>query len=309
MPKFIDYYAALAVPSSASFGEIRSAYHKLAIKYHPDHNPGDSAAEGRFKDINEAYAGLSSPQKRRAYDRLWGRVRHGQELVFPHAAGGSRSGGFSDFFHSFFSHTGGTTPAAGVTPDRSGAAEPELHLSLGEALRGSRQVLSVCLTAVCPACAGAGLLRAGPCPQCRGAGQVVELEKVEVILPEGLRDGDRLSMRGLNLAVPGGGGGRYLKIYVSPHPDYKVSGDDLETELRVAAGAAEAADEVQIAALDGTLRLKLPRGWRPGARLRVPGRGLRKKDGTRGDLVVRLSMGGDAAAITGQNRKRGGLWA
>jgi curved DNA-binding protein len=307
MPKFRDYYAVLAVSSSASFAEIRSAYHKLALKYHPDHNPGDSAAEGRFKEISEAYAGLSSPQKRHTYDRLWGKLRHGQELVFPHGAGGNPAGGFSDFFHSLFGRASGAGP--GVTPAWSGETDIELHLSLAEALNGSRQVLSVCLKSACPACAGAGLLRAGPCPQCGGAGQAVELEKVEVKLPEGLRDGDRLSLNGLSFAMPGRGGGHYLKIHVSPHPDFKVSGDDLETELRLAPGAADPGGEVPVPAPDGFFKLRLPRGWRPGARLRVRGRGLRKKDGTRGDLLVLISAAGDTAANTGQNRKRGGLWS
>lgn len=302
MPKFVDYYSVLGVPNKASPGEIRAAYHKLALKCHPDHNPGDKAAEGRFKAINEAYAGLSSPQKRGAYDRLWGKLRHGQDLVFPHGAVGL-SAGFSDFFHALFGHLAGAGPAAGPAPGCSGGADLELHLSLAEALRGSRQVLSVCVKTACPGCAGAGLLRAGPCPQCGGAGQAVELESVEVILPEGLRDGDSLPLNGLNLAGPGRGGNR-LKIRVSPHPDFKVAGDDLETELL----AAETDGEVQVPALDGVLRLKLPRGWRKGARLRVPGRGLRRKDGTRGDLLVTLVTAADPAAAAGQGRKRAGLW-
>lgn len=305
MPKFVDYYAVLAVPGTASFAEIRAAYHKLALRYHPDHNPGDKAAESRFKEINEAYAGLSSPQNRRAYDRLWGKARHGQELVFQHGAGGLRSAGFSDFFRALFGCSFAAASGSGAAQAGGGAAGFELRLSLAEALLGSRRTLSVCLKSACPACAGAGPPRAAPCPQCGGAGQVVELEKLEVILPEGLRDGDRLPLNGLDFAVPGRDGKHYLNILVPPHPDFKVAGDDLETELRVTSGAG---GEAQLPALDGAIRLKLPRGWRSGARLRVPGRGLRKKDGKRGDLFVTLLSAAAPAAMPGQNRKRAGLW-
>ncbi len=305
MPKFVDYYALLDVPSSASFAEIRAAYHKLALKFHPDHNPGDRAAEGRFKEINEAYSGLSSPQKRHAYDRLWGKLRHGQDLFFP--SGAARPASFSEFFHSLFGDLPGGATGAPATPSSGADTGLEVHLSLAEALTGSRQVLSLCLRSVCPACAGSGRLSAAPCRQCGGAGRVVELDKVEVILPVGLRDGDRLSLDGLDLAARGRGGSS-LKVFVLPHPDFKIAGDDLLTGLRIAA-AAGPGDEVLVPALDGALKVKLPGGWRPGARLRVPGRGLRRKNGTRGDLLVELFMGADAGAAAGQTRRRAGLWS
>jgi len=304
MPKFIDYYAVLAVASSASLDEIKSAYHRLALKYHPDHNPGDTEAEGRFKDINEAYAGLSSMQKRRTYQQLWENLRHGQEVVFPHDGGASFSGAsaFSEFFHSLFgAENGGEGTSRTGTSAASSFADTYfvLRLSLAEALRGSREELSVCCGSVCPACGGSGLARYAPCPRCGGAGQLLEIKKAVISLPKGLRDGDCISVAAL---------AHNVKVLVSPHPDFKVTGDDLETELRLAAGEAEMGNEALVPALDGVLRLKLPRNWRHGTKLRVPGRGLRKKDGTRGDLCVVLAADEESRCIPRQNRKAGGRW-
>ncbi|MCM2268182.1 MAG: DnaJ domain-containing protein [Elusimicrobiales bacterium] len=319
MPKFLDYYAILAVANSSNPDEIKSAYHKLAQKHHPDHNPGDPAAEEKFKDINEAYAVLSSASKRQTYDRLWTNLRQGHK--FAAAPGARRNNTFSDFFHALFgdgpagSHGAerGAGPAAaprGPAPSCSADLTFEVYLSLAEALNGGRHVLSVCCKVPCPECEGAGLVKEGPCLECEASGLVVEVKKVDIVLPQGLRDGDRLALNGLDCAPAyGSGAGRSLRVHVAAHPEFRTAGDDLETRLWVGALAAELGGEVMVPALDGPLKLKLPRNCRSGAVLRVPGRGLRNKAGRRGDLRVVVVIHGESSSLPPEGRPRSGRWS
>lgn len=321
MAKFIDYYSLLGVSKTAAEGEIKSAYRKLAMKHHPDRNPGNKDAENKFKDINEAYEVLSDAGKRGTYDQLGKSYHEGQEFTPPPGGSGFRQapggfqyssqggqdfdqGAFSDFFRSVFGGAGfegmGGFPGRGGEEfyggEEAGASSPgdmeaELGLTLEDIFRGGRKSLTFNYKSACPSCRGAGRVRGRACPSCRGAGETVETKEVTVNLPKGLRDGARIRLKGQGGKSPSGrAGDLYLKIRVMKHPDFRVNGDDLDIEMDVAPWDAALGAEIVIPALDGSVKVKLPPGSHSGRRLRVSGRGLPAKDGSRGDLYATLKI-------------------
>lgn len=328
MAKFIDYYSVLGVQKSASDAEIKSAYRKLAMKYHPDRNPGNKEAESRFKEINEANEVLSDANKRATYDQLGSRYREGQEFTPPpHGSsrgpgpGGAQSqyqyqggqdfgqGGFSDFFRSIFGdisgfggsggfegmsgYPGGAGEFYGAEPGGSGHGDMEaaLDLSLEDVFRGGQKRLTFNYKSACPSCRGAGRLRGRTCPSCQGTGETAETKDVSINLPKGVRDGARLRLKGQGGRTRSGkAGDLYLKIRVMKHPYFRVNGDDLDAEVDVTPWDAALGAEIAIPALDGAVKVKLPPGSHNGRRLRVTGRGLPTKDGNRGDLYATLRI-------------------
>ncbi|MFA6434837.1 MAG: DnaJ C-terminal domain-containing protein [Elusimicrobiales bacterium] len=325
MPKFVDYYSILGVPKTATAAEIKSAYRKLAMKHHPDRNSGNKEAESKFKDINEANEVLSDPKKRQTYDQLGKDWRQGQDFNPPPPGAGAgaqrpggfeysyqdaggqgfgQSGDFSEFFRSIFGGMGGAGGFPGGGEDdlenyihgggrHSSQAdmESELHLSLADLLRGGQQALSFSYSSVCTVCGGRGRIRNRACPGCGGAGQKPESRHIRVNLPKGLRNGASIRLKGQGRRLPSGRtGDLYLKITVAPDPDFAVEGDDLETRAPIMPWDAVLGAEIAIPAPDGTVKIKLPPGSRSGRRLRIPGRGLPRKDGSRGDLYAVIAV-------------------
>ena len=324
MPKFIDYYSILGVPKSASEAEIKSAYRKLAMKHHPDRNHGSKDAEARFKEINEANEVLSDTNKRQTYDQLGKDWSEGQEFTPPpgtETRTGQRPGGFeyssqdpdgqdfgqfgdfSDFFRSMFGGMGGAgQDQDGGEDDFSGYMqsgrqtspadmESELHLPLSEVLRGGQQALNFSYKSSCSECGGRGRIRSSVCPSCGGAGKRTETRDIRVNLPKGLRSGARIRLKGQGRRLPSGkAGDLYLNIFITADPDFAVAGDDLETHVRLMPWDAVLGAEITIPALDGAVKIRIPAGSRSGRRLRITGRGLQKKDGSRGNLYAVMSI-------------------
>jgi len=327
MPKFIDYYSILGVPKTASEAEIKSAYRKLAMKHHPDRNPGNKESESKFKEINEANEVLSDPKKRQTYNQLGKDWRQGQEFTPPPAgnragrpggyeysyqdSGGQdfgQFGNFSEFFRSMFGGMGageGDFEGYGQGGGRQAAQadmESELHLSLADIIRGGQHALTFSYKSACPDCGGHGRTRNRTCPACGGAGQMSETRDIRVNLPRGLRNGARIRLKGQGRRLPSGRtGDLFLNIYVAANPDFAVEGDDLETRARVMAWDAVLCAEISIPAPDGAVRIKLPPGSRSGRRLRISGRGLPRKDGSRGDLYVVTHIDIPSELTTRQN--------
>jgi len=274
-----DYYQTLGVSRSASTEEIRKAYRKLAMQYHPDRNPGDKQSEERFKEINEAYQVLNDSQKRAHYDRVgsaysnwqqrggqggfdWGRWAGG-------APGGTRveygdlndlfggeGGLFSEFFRTIF---GGGMGTAGTQTSRAAPAyQQEVEISLEDAFNGTTIQL-----------------------QANG-------KRKQVRIPPGVRTGSKVRVAG---SGPNGMD-LYLIVQVKEHKDFERKGNDLHTTAKVDVFTAILGGEAEVETMSGKVKLTIPAGTQPEQVFRVAGRGMPqlKNPNTRGDLFVRLKV-------------------
>lgn len=309
--QFKDYYEILGVDRKADESAIKKAYRRLVRKFHPDVNPGDSQAEEKFKEVQEAYAVLSNPERRRQYDSLGSDWRPGADFTPPpgwrptgtrvefgdmegfEEAFGSR--GFSDFFESIFGGFGGEARRTARRPfSRKGSdVEAAIELGLEDVHRGTRATLSLQSERTCERCRGTGEVGGMRCPSCRGAGRKRRPKKLNVKIPPGLRDGSviRLAGKGENGRAGGRPGDLYLKIRLKAHPRFQVVGDDdLQVELPLSPWEAALGTRVKAPTLDGNFELKIPPGTQAGQRLRLRGQGLNKRDGGRGDLFVKAKI-------------------
>ncbi|MCW3490529.1 J domain-containing protein [Dethiobacter alkaliphilus] len=300
--KFQDYYEVLGIPRDAGEKDIKAAYRKLARKYHPDLHSGDekAAAEEKFKQINEAHEVLSDPEKRAKYDRLGQNWQSGDDFR-PHPdmddmhfySSAGQESGFSDFFETIF---GGFRPGydafggqrSGRQQQRRGSdVEAELSLTLEEAYHGGEKTIQLNAPQACPHCGGSGISGNSFCPGCAGTGQTQAPRTLTVKVPPGTRDGSKIRLRGQGDGPEGQRGDLYLKVRILPHQRYKVKGEDLEAELPISPWQAVLGDKVAAESLDGRITVTVPPGTRTGKKLRLRGKGLRKKTG-QGDLYLRV---------------------
>ncbi len=274
--KFRDYYEVLGVPRSASADEIKSAYRKLARKHHPDLQPAAErlAATERFKEINEANEVLQDPEKRKKYDALGADWKNGSEFTPPpHArrpGGGSPDeadlDGFSDFFEAMFGGASGRGARAGRGFRFTRPAmeiEAELPVTLTDLLHGARRRIG---------------LEGG--------------RNLEVEIPLGARDGTVLRLAGQGEGGGSGGpaGDLFLHLRLTPDARFRVEGDDLEMSLALWPWQAVLGGSVRIETPEGPVTLKVPKGTEAGQRLRLKGRGLPHKDGSRGNLNASIRI-------------------
>ena len=308
-----DYYAILGVPKNAAEKDVKSAYRKLARKWHPDANPDNAQqAEEKFKDIQEAYEVLGDPEKRKKYDVLgsdWQRAareaeqhrsyRQAQDADFGgfsgfgNNAGAAGASGFSDFFDMFFSGIG-RRPTAG--PGGFGAARGEdlestIELSLHEAFEGGKKSVTLQIEDTCPRCHGTGTDRNRICPQCHGTGRVRETKRFDVTIPRGVRDGQRIRLAGQGASGPGGGprGDLYLVVKLGSDDHYERRGDDLYLDLPVSIYDLILGAQVLVPTMAGDVTMTIPAGTQNNKMLRLSGKGMPKlKDGGFGDEYVRL---------------------
>ncbi len=302
--EYKDYYAILGVPKTASPDDIKRAYRRLAKEHHPDLHTerNKSRATEKFKEINEAYEVLSDPKKKTRYDQIgpgWESEqpagpdpRHRQESE-GFSAGGDEGAfsGFSDFFERIYGDQERRANPRG--PRRGQDVEAEMPLSLEDAVRGGEKRLTLSVPALCPACAGTGRRGSGFCPNCGGVGEIPKEKTITARLPKTVQDGMRLRLKGQGAPSPGGeAGDLYLRIRLSPHPQFKVSGADLETAVTVMPWTAALGGEAEVPTLEGPIRIKIPPGTHADRVLRVAGKGLGREDATRGDLnaVVRIDI-------------------
>ena len=289
--QFRDYYETLGVSKTASDDEIKSAFRKLARKYHPDVAKDKKTAEEKFKQINEAYEVLSDPEKRKKYDQLganwnqpggfqpppdWGAQQPGGGY---YRYGGGDGGvefefngtGFSDFFEAFFGGGRGHSAFGGAgfgrrptTAERGSDVEADIMVTLEEALHGSTRTVS---------------LRRG------GSNK---LETYQVKIPRGVREGQRIRLAGQGEAGERGGkkGDLFLRVRLARHPDFTVEGNDLIHEVKIAPWQAVLGTELKVPTLEGSVRMKIPPGTQGGQRFRLRERGLPGVSGKRGDLYV-----------------------
>lgn len=276
----MDYYKKLGVDKTASAAEIKKAFRKLAVKYHPDKNPGNKAAEDKFKEANEAYAVLSDPEKRKQYD-TYGEAgfsqRYSQEDIFRSSNlgdifkefgmnfGGSGQGGSP--FESFFSQTGGGGGGGcgGAPPPKGQDATMELWVTLEEVATGTERT-------VAPG----------------GA------ERVSVKIPKGIEGGKKLRLTGKGQQSPQGGqpGNLYLRINIQPHKDFERKGSNLIFKHNISFSEAVLGTTIKVPTLGGgELSVKIPPGMQANSKLRLKGKGLpAPKGGSWGDILVQVEV-------------------
>ena len=311
--QYKDYYKLLGVERTASADEIRKGFRKLARLYHPDVAKNKKEAEEKFKEINEAYEVLGDPEKRKKYDALGANWKQGAEFRPPGfepfgGGGGFRGGrpapnggvefdfggaGFSDFFEQIFGERarGGFNRRPDETSERGRDVESDLRVTLEEALKGSLRSISLRRAVACEHCHGTGMAGRKPCPKCDGEGQVTRNETHQVKIPAGVTEGQKLRVGGKGGAGAGGGtaGDLYLIIRLAPHPDFRVEGENLLSDVDLAPWEAVLGASVSVPTLEGQVSVKVPPGTQAGHRLRLRGRGL-GREGARGDLLLSMRI-------------------
>lgn len=307
--QYKDYYKTLGVPKTANAKEIKSAYRKLAREWHPDVNPTrKKQAEEKFKDISEAYEVLGDAEKRKTYDTLgsdWqqrARTAPGARSAGTNGPAGGTTfdfddlgdSGFSEFFQTFFGGLGRSSASGRRTRGMRGSdVESELPLSLREGYAGGVRSISLQTETVCPRCHGTGTVDNKLCHQCRGAGTIPTIKTLDVTIPAGVRDGQRIRLSGQGGPGVGGApsGDLYLIMRIGVDPTFERRGDDLHVEQPVSVYTLVLGGEVTVPTMTGRIDVKVPNGSQNGRVLRIPGKGMPKPGGGGGfgDLYVRLS--------------------
>ena len=323
----IDFYELLEVSRDADDKTLKSAYRKLAMRWHPDRNPGDAEAESRFKAVSAAYEVLKDPQKRAAYDRYG-------HAAFQQGASGGGGQDFSDLGDIFETIFGSAFGGGGRTRVRRGAdMRYDMEISLEEAFHGKDSQIEVevsrqcepchgtgaapgtsttpCMTCrgmgkvraqqglfvierPCPHCHGRGQVLEKPCFDCRGEGRVDKLETLDVEIPPGVDNGTRIRLTGKGEAGPAGSppGDLYIFIHVKKHEYFEREGTSLFTRAPISFTLAALGGAIDIPGMDGTAHtIDIPSGIQSGKQLRKRGAGMPVLQGRgRGDLVVEVQV-------------------
>jgi len=320
-----DYYEVLGVNRDASDEEIKKAYRKLAMKWHPDRNPDNPKAEEHFKEAKQAYEILSDSGKRAAYDQYG----HAGVDASAGAGAGAGFGNFSDAFGDIFGDIfGGGRTRSNVY--RGADLRYNLEISLEEAARGTETRIRIpaleecktcggsgakpgtspttCTTCgghgqvrmqqgffsiqqTCPKCHGSGKVVSSPCATCHGAGRVKQHKTLSVKIPAGVDEGDRIRLSGEGEAGVNGGpsGDLYVVIHIKPHSVFQRDHNDLHCEMPISFTAAALGGEIEIPTLDGYAKIKIPAETQSGKVFRLRGKGIRGvRSSTQGDLLCHV---------------------
>lgn len=325
-----DYYEVLGVSKNATESELKKAYRRLAMKYHPDRNPDNKEAEESFKEAKEAYDILSDERKRAAYDQFG---HAGVDAST--AAGGPGAGGFSgfsDIFDSVFGDIFGGGARGGERVYRGADLRYDLDLSLEDAVAGTTVKIRVpklvgcetcggsgakkgtspvtCPTCngmgqvrmqqgffsvqqTCPQCRGAGKTINEPCGTCRGQGRVRDSKTISVKVPAGVDTGDRIRLSGEGEAGENRGpaGDLYVHVIVKDHPIFTRDATNLHCDVPISFATASLGGELEIPTLDGKVKLKIPAETQSGRMFRLRGKGVRSvRTSAKGDLLCRVMV-------------------
>jgi len=307
----LDPYKVLGVEKNADASAIKSAYRKLARKYHPDVNPDDKVAEDKFKEISEAYDILSDPAKKDEYDNL------GREAFYERGFNGAgyqrpdfSQGGFSfeDIFGDLFGGGAKRSSAGGrggfafdrrfggqAAPKKGDDANLKLAISLREAAAGTEAKLEFGVPQTCPQCQGQGIVSSGggvrTCPTCGGRGHTNRLESLKAKIPAGIKDGQKVRLKGKGSPGENGGpsGDLLVQVSINPDPVFTRKERDLYADLPVSLYDLMLGGQVEAPTLTGRAQLKVPAGTQNGTRMRLKGQGMpaTKKEAA-GDLYVAI---------------------
>ena len=322
-----DYYEVLGVDKSASDPEIKKAFRRIAMKYHPDRNPDDESAGEKFKEAQEAYEILGDEEKKAAYDRF------GHAGVDPNSgAGGFGGAGFSDVFGDVFGDIFGGGGRGRTAPDRGSDLRYDLQLDLEDAVKGKTIQIEVptmvhceicdgsgarpgtspitCETCggsgqvrmsqgffsvqqTCPNCRGRGKIITDPCSDCHGQGVKQERKTLSVKIPAGVDTGDRIRLSGKGEAGPNGGpaGDLYVQMHVRDHAIFVRDGSNLHCEVPISFAQAALGGELEVPTLSGKVKLKVPAETQSGKLFRLRGKGVAPvRGGGTGDLLCRVVL-------------------
>lgn len=321
-----DYYEVLGVAKGADDKEIKKAYKRLAMKYHPDRTQGDKAMEEKFKEVQEAYEILSDEQKKAAYDQ------YGHAGVDPNRGGGAGGADFGDIFGDVFGDIfGGGRRGGGQSRAQRGAdLRYNLEMSLEDAVRGKSVDIKVptwvscdscdgsgakkgtqaksCPTChgagqvtmrqgffavqqTCPTCSGRGKIIPDPCTKCHGEGRVEKTKTLAVKIPAGVDTGDRIRLTGEGEAGMHGApaGDLYVQVHVKDHPIFVRDGNNLACEVPISFSIAALGGEIDVPTLDGRVKLKIPAETQTEKMFRLRGKGVQSvRGGGVGDLVCKV---------------------
>lgn len=319
-----DYYEILEVTRSASDEELKKAYRKLAVQFHPDRNPGDKAAEDKFKELNEAYQILSEPKRRMAYDQFGHAGVGGSQGFDP---SGFSSGSFTDIFDNIFGDIfGGGSQGGGVdlrynleitfeeaafgvekkisfeketsceTCSGSGA-KPGTKPVICRTCQGSGQVKFnqgfFTLARTCAACAGRGSTIGSKCETCKGKGRTQKPHTVTVKVPAGIDTDQRLRLKGDGEVgnYAGRTGDLYVHIHVQEHALFKREAEHVILDLPITFAQAALGAEIEVPTLSGSTPLTIRAGTQPGETLRLKGKGIKRLNGSgHGDQFIRIGV-------------------
>ncbi len=342
-----DLYKLLGVGKDADQAELKKAYRRLAMKYHPDRNADDPAAQEKFKEIKFAYEVLKDEQKRAAYDQFGFDAITGQAGAGPGGAGGF--GGFSgdvgDIFGDIFSDIfGGGRRRQPGGAQRGRDLQIEMTLELEEAVAGTHKEINIptmvscegcngsgsqdgqvkkCQTCqgmgrvrmqqgmfsvqqTCPDCHGSGNVISNPCSQCNGQGRRRENTRLNVKIPAGVDNGDRIRLSGKGEAGAAGGpaGDLYVDVRVKPHPIFSREGDTLRCEMPIDFATAALGGEIHVPTLSGQVKLKIPAETQSGKNFRLKGKGVQSvRSHARGDLYCRVTVE-TPVNLTGEQKRQ-----
>ena len=320
-----DYYEVLGVDRSVSEGELKKAYRRLAMKFHPDRNPDDSSAEEKFKEAKEAFDVLSDSNKRASYDQF------GHAGVDANAGGGfSGQAGFGDIFDSVFGDIFGGG-RGGTRAHRGSDLSYNLELSLEEAVFGTEVKIRIpnlvdCVACdgagsrskkppvacdqcggagqvrmqqgffsvqqTCPKCRGAGKMIPDPCHECSGAGKVRGSKTISVKIPAGVDEGDRVRLTGEGEAgLNGPSGDLFVNIELKRHRIFERDGNNLLCEVPIDFPTAVLGGQLEVPTIDGKVTLKIPSETQTGKMFRLRGKGVKSvRGGAVGDLICRVEI-------------------
>ena len=320
-----DYYEVLGVSKGAAEREIKKAYKRLAMKYHPDRTAGDKALEEKFKEIQEAYEILNDKEKRAAYDQF------GHAGVDPNRGAGAGAADFGDIFGDVFGDIFGGGRGGGRRRARQGAdLRYNLDMTLEEAVRGKTVEIKVptyvecdacdgsgakkgtspttCPTChgngqvqmrqgffavqqTCPTCSGKGQIISDPCRKCHGQGRVEETKTLSVKVPAGVDTGDRIRLSGEGEAGEAGAppGDLYVQVNVRDHDIFVRDENNLYCEVPLGFTMAALGGELEVPTLDGQVKLKIPAETQTGKMFRLRGKGVKSvRSGAVGDLMCKV---------------------
>ena len=321
-----DYYDILDISRDADDDEIKKAYRKLAIQYHPDKNPGDKDAEDKFKEATEAYDVLRTPEKRERYDK------------YGHAGLGDTGTGFGsginldDILNEVFGEIFSGFSRTQGRPKQGRSLQTQVEITLEEAFNGKDVSLDISRIESCPGCNGSGaeigskvesckhcygrgqiaqsqgfFIMSRPCPHCQGEGEMIEKpcrecnsqgrvrvnREIKLTIDKGVPDGFEYRVPGEGEGGTFGGppGDLLVAVQVKPHKRFKRDGSDLITLAKISFVQATLSSSIEVNSIDGPHKLDIPAGTQYGDLLRIPGKGMpRHRSSSRGDLLVQVGI-------------------